>query len=199
VPAQAQATRVGVSGGANIAEINVSGDESLNVVLRSKSEPVGGVSLALDAAGPSSLEIDAFYSVKGSKLKGSGGGETRIRLTYLEVPVMLRYAGPENSTGKLHVFAGVYGGYLFHATSQISRPTEGSRVDVKDAFKSFDFGWVAGVGVSVRKIRLDLRYSGGVTDLAAQEHLGGIVPAADPTEPLKFRNRAFGVLLTFGL
>jgi hypothetical protein len=184
-PILAQGASVGVLGGINYAEINASGSELLNVQFTAKMEPVFGAIFPVEVARSLWIEPEVLLSVKGSKLD-VGDGDEHVRLTYLEAPVLLRYAAPEGSPVKLHLSAGAYLAYLLNANSR--NEGRGRELDLDDAFESFDFGWVIGFGVGSSAARVELRYSGGISDLADVPDLGGVVPVQPET---RFRNRAF--------
>jgi hypothetical protein len=114
-----------------------------------------------------------------------------LRLTYLEVPVLFRYAGPSQAPVRVHLFGGPSAGLLMSASSELTYPAP-AKVDVKDRFNGFDLGWVLGVGVGGSRWHVDLRYGGSFAGITDDARLPGGAPAplADPT----FRNRAFQLL-----
>ena len=184
----ARAQSLGVVGGATLGEINVSGDESANVVLTDKLEPAGGLFVALPLGPRASFEPEVLYSVKGSRLAFQGVDE-RIRLTYLEVPFTFRFSPPPDSAARwLRMVVGPYAAYLLDASSRSARG--GARADLEGAFEKLDWGWVAGVGVHVGRFDVDARYSGGVADIGRRP-AQALLPPADG---LKFRNRWFSFL-----
>ena len=79
------AQHVGITAGVNMAEINASGDERLNVLLTDKLELVGGIVLRGDVSDTFSIQAEALYSVKGTRFEVAGI-RTDIDLNYLEVP-----------------------------------------------------------------------------------------------------------------
>jgi hypothetical protein len=191
LPARAQGVTGGIAAGVNLSEINASGNESLNVVFTDRPNVSAGGFVIAGLGRQGALEIDALYSVKGSQLD-LGTREDRIRLTYIEAPVLLRYAGPVASPVRVHVLAGGYLGYLLRATRLSA---SGATIDARDAFADVDVGWIAGVGLSVSHVRFDARYSGGVTNLASPD-MDALVPDADPP-PHKYRNRGFTLLAAY--
>jgi hypothetical protein len=176
----------GVMGGINLSEINASGNESLNVAFTDKTEPVGGAFLDFDVADSLSIRLEGLLSTKGSRFE-LGSIDRRIRLRYVEVPVMLRYAAPAGRPVQLHLAAGPYAAYLIGATSEGDGEP---RLDRDEAFETLDVGWVIGLGIGLGRASVDLRYSGGVTDIAAQPDLGGMVPSSAGGR-VKYRNRGF--------
>jgi hypothetical protein len=195
-PVRAQGVRFGLAGGINLSEINASGDEFLNVAFGDKLEPTGGIFFVVPFADSLWLQPEALYSIKGTEGE-LNGREGRIRLTYIEVPVLLRYAGPEDSTAKIHVFTGPYAAYLIRATSRIRFRQITETVNVEDAFERLDYGWTAGVGVGVGGAQIDFRYSWGLPNIAEEQDLGGLVPDPVPGNEITFRNRGFTVLVAY--
>src|SRR5262245_11760983 len=186
-PARAQRAGGGAIGGMNVTEINVSGNESLNINFVQQPAWIFGGFASFPMSELLALEVDGFLSQKGSHLDIDNRSES-IRTTYIDVPVIVRF-GVNSGTGPhVHVLGGAYTGFLLDASrSNVSAPAATPHDDIQDAFKSYDFGWVAGFGVGFGKMQLDVRYSGGVVNLAAEDNFGGIVPR--PVSNDKFRNR----------
>ncbi len=185
--ARAQGVGFGVTGGINLSEINASGNELLNVALTDKVQPVGGLLLRFDVADSFTIQPEFLLSTKGSRVQ-IRGSDQRIRLRYLEIPVLFRYRTPPRSTAQFHLFAGPYVARLLDADLDPVSPGQSS--DVSDGFASFDLGWVIGLGLGVGHGQFDLRYSGGLTDIGDRPDLGGTIPVADGTG-VKYRNRGF--------
>jgi hypothetical protein len=192
LPARAQGVTGGIAAGVNLSEINAAGNESLNVVFTDRPNITAGGFVRAGIGRQGALEIDGLYSIKGSQLD-LGAREDRIRLTYIDVPILLRYAGPAASLVRVHVLAGGYLGYLLRATRLSA---SGATIDVRDTFADVDIGWVAGVGLSVARVHFDARYTGGVTNLVSSSDLSALVPDADP-QPRKYRNRGFTLLAAY--
>jgi hypothetical protein len=184
---RAQGVGVGVTGGINLSEINASGNELLNVVLTDKIQPVGGLFLTFATADSFWIQPEFLLSTKGSRVE-TGPSDQRIRLRYIEVPVLFRYGAPARSTAQLHLFGGPYIARLLDADLDPTGPRQSS--DISDGFASFDFGWVVGLGLGVGHGRFDLRYSGGLTDIGDSPDLGGIVTVPAGSD-VRFRNRGF--------
>jgi hypothetical protein len=187
--AGAQAVGFGAMGGLIRTEVNSSGDESQNVVLEHQSHPTGGLFLTVPLSGPFWLQPEAWLNVKGTQWN-TAELEGSLRLTYLDVPALVRYAGPSDAQVRVHVFGGPTLGFLLRARSEVERPVL-TTIDVKDRFRVVDLGWVVGAGIGGGPFRLDLRYGGSFRAITEEAQLGGGAPpptaGADPT----FRNRAF--------
>lgn len=156
--AQAQGARIGGIVGATFSKL--SGIDNLD----QRNGTMGGVSLVLPLAGPFSLQPEALVVSKGAQgqLSSSAGG---VKLTYAEVPVLLRLQLSPSSLLAPHVYAGPYFGY------QVDCSVEGSDVDCDDlpgvSTKSVDVGGIAGGGLDLDLGGLvltgGLRYEFGVS------------------------------------
>lgn len=193
-PARAQSVQVGATVGATFNEINVDGREALNVVFTARRAGAAGVALLFPLSESFQLETDGLLTTKGSTFDDGQRG-LRIRLRYLEVPLLVRYVGAASRGVQVHVFGGPYVGYLLKArVREVGVP---GSVDALASFNRLDVGWVAGLGVGLGRVRFDVRYGGGFSDLAALENLGGLVVTAPANPPLRYRNRGFSFLGTY--
>jgi hypothetical protein len=192
---EAPAQTFGVVGGTTFAKINVSGNEGLNAAFREKFEPVAGGFVAFDAGERFSIEPEVLWTVKGSLLNRESIHE-RIRLTYLEVPVLVRFApAPDSPVRWLRMFAGPYAAYLLDASTKSRGAT--ARIDLSDTVRSLDVGWTAGFGVHLTNIDLDARYGGGIVNIADGNGLQRLgLPSS--TEGLEYRNREFTFVARIG-
>ena len=188
----ARAQSVGVIGGTTLGEINVSGNEPANVVLTDKFEAVGGLYFAFDLGELVSFQPEALISDKGSRLDYAGVDQ-RIRLRYAEFPLTLRLSAPRDSA--LHWMRLIAGSYVAYLLDASSRPTGGGRTaDLDEAFERLDWGWVAGLGVNLGRVDVDLRYNGGVVDISKGGLIEGLLP---PAGDQKLRNRWASLLGRF--
>ena len=198
-PLRAQGMGLGIIGGVLRSEVNSGGDESQNVVLEHRSHPTGGLFLTvpLSASSGFSIQPEVLLSVKGTQWN-TAALEGSLRLTYLDVPVLLRYAGPPGARARIHVFGGPSVGFLLHATSEVERPAS-ANIDVKDRYKGLDLGWVVGIGVGGGRLRADLRYGGSIAEITGEPELGGGAPPPMAGADSGFRNRAFQLLASVSL
>jgi hypothetical protein len=103
-----------------------------------------------------SIQPEVLYSMKGAK---EDGGDGKINLNYIDIPVLAKIA-----TGETGLFfeLGPQVGFLASAKAKDNSASQ----DVKDAFKTVDFGYAAGVGFQVSSsAMIGLRYNGGFTDV----------------------------------
>lgn len=187
---KAQGQTFGILGGATYAKINVSPDEFLNLFFEPRLAPAVGVFVRLPISTRLSIEPEFLVDSKGSQLDFESIHES-IRLTYAEVPVLLRYTPPPDSPLHfLRILGGPYAGWLLEATSQ-SRDAE-RRTSLGSAIQTFDFGWVGGLGVHIAGTDVDVRYGGSITDISRRADLNLGYPG---TDGVKYRNRTFTILV----
>lgn len=82
--------------------------------------------------------LDTFFGVV---QRGSDGDAGAVTLTYVYLPVTLRYLLPGESRYRPCVYIGAYGAYLLSAKS------DGD--DVDSGFQDNDYGWLYGVGMGI--------------------------------------------------
>jgi len=193
-PARAEAQRIGfgITGGAIRSEVNSRGDESQNVALEHRSQPTGGLFLTVPVSESFWIQPEVLVSVKGTRWN-TADLEGALRLTYLELPALVRFAGPRAARVRIHVFGGPSLGLLLNASSVVSRPAS-ARIDVEERYRDVDLGWVLGVGIGDRRWHLDLRYGGSITRITDEPQLAGGAPPPAVGASATFRNRAFQLL-----
>lgn len=161
-PTQAQlVVDIGVIGGVNYAGASLDAD---GVEFDDSNIFRLGFGLVLDAGlkqGPG-LRIEPMFLQKGFEVSSS-----KIKLSYLEVPVLLRLA-IDGGMAKLYVMGGPSVGLLLSARE--SQDGEfGSDEDVKDDYKNFDFGLIGGAGISIPMnmiaFFIEGRYALGLSDI----------------------------------
>ena len=190
-PASPQGFGMGLLGGVIRTEVNASNDESMNVALEHQSEIAGGLFFRVPVSESFWIQPEALLAVKGAQWN-VGAGEGTLRLTYIDVPVLMRFAGPASATVRVHLFGGPSVGFLTRATAETERPVS-AKVDVKNRFDTVDLGWVVGVGVGGTLWNVDLRYGGSLTGITDEPSLGGGAPGPVRSD-VTYRNRAFLLL-----
>lgn len=157
--AKAQIT-YGIKAGPNFSSLRYSGDNS------NFSSKVGfhaGAFVGIPIADHFSVQPEVQYSGEGAKSKesdGEGGTvDVKYNLNYINIPIMAKYTLP------VGVFfqTGPQIGFLASAKGKAS----GVSVDIKDGFKSTNFGWGLGAGyLSSIGVGIDLRYTLGLSNIA---------------------------------
>ncbi len=146
-----------------------------------------------------SVQPEVLFTNKGSKFNTGGGGQTNVRLDYLDIPVLLRYDVAGGTTLSPHLYAGPAVSYRVGCNVKVSGsgiPNTSSDCGRNNFdLKTFDWGAVVGGGV-------DLSLGGfGVTG-GARYGVGfaDINNANTPTLSQRIHNGTFAVYagLLFG-
>ncbi len=167
----------GIKGGLSIA--NVSFKES---VFDGKSLLgfQAGVFFTFDVSEYISIQPEGYYAMKGSRLSD----ESDFKLTYIEVPVLIKVTLPVEGGLRPSLFAGGYGAFQLSAKYK----SAGATTDVEN-LKKFDYGMVFGgcveLGMGGVKLLLDARYTVGLANIWDG---GGVI---------SYKNRTFVIMAGF--
>ena len=145
--------KFGAKAGLNISSLNgdVEGVKSL------VGFHVGGFA-QVPLAAKFTFQPEVVYSAQGAK---EDGGDGKINLGYINVPLMFKYAIAE----KFNVEAGPQIGFLVSAKEKYN----GNSDDIKDQLNSVDFS--IGLGASydfTQNLSADVRYNAGVSNIAKE-------------------------------
>jgi len=162
-PASAQ-VHVGVLGGLNLANLSVNPDEGVDWSKRTVYG-FGGV-LAYDLSESVGLYLEPMYLQKGTEGTNAEGTDIIAKLTYIEVPVLFKYAFGASNT-KPYLIAGP--SISFNLSAKVEDKSTSTEIDVDDRFKSVDFGLGFGAGVSLlignNSIFVEARYALGLSNI----------------------------------
>ena len=118
------------------------------------------------------LHFEPMFLMKGSTIK-EDGDEISQKLSYLEVPVMVRYHFEAEGTARPYVMGGPSLGFLLSAKYDGGFGEQ----DAKDETKSIDFGVGVGAGVAVpqgdKTFFAEARYVLGLTNINDEIHESG--------------------------
>jgi hypothetical protein len=149
--ANAQETKFGVKGGFNLS--NLTPSEGAKSLLGFNIGGFAEVKLNEKFA----IQPELLFSTQGSKFDIEGS-MIKNSLSYLNIPVMFKYYVAD----KFNVEAGPQIGVLMSAKLK----GDGDSLDIKDAYKSIDFGVNCGVGYSFSEnISAGLRYNLGLSNI----------------------------------
>ncbi len=151
----------GAKAGVNIA--NIVGDDAGNA-----NSFVGfnaGLFVQVPLNNKLFLQPEILYSAQGSKsslfVEGSNY-DAILKINYINVPVLLKYY----IDSKFALEAGPYVGFLTSAKVKVKGNGISETVDVKDAFKSVDFGLGFGFNYDFSdKVFANARYSAGLSKI----------------------------------
>lgn len=144
--------RIGFKGGVNLA--NVNGD------IEGAKQKVGyyaGAQAKISVSDAFSIQPELVYSNQGTKLEEDV--DINFNLNYLNLPVMFQY----NTPFGLYAETGPQISYLIGAKAK----AEGQSEDIKELFKSIDYGWTIGLGYQMQGSGLGLsaRYNIGLAKI----------------------------------
>ena len=153
LPASAQAS-FAVKGGLNTTFF--SGDDAV------ESDPrlgfVGGVAVRYPVTPTVAVQAEALYSQKGDQFENDLGFTEATRLSYVEVPVMVRLGVPLGAFLDGGVVVGGYAGLPVRSEVTV----EGTFEDELDA--ATDYGALVGLDVGSGPFFVEGRYTFGLTD-----------------------------------
>jgi Outer membrane protein beta-barrel domain len=144
---------------------------------------VVGVSFLIATSKPGGYQIEVLLHQKGAQ--NLLRRDDRLRLTYLEIPVLLHVDVLQRRSGSVFLIAGAAPAFNVHASYE----DEGVSEDVTRDIEDFDIGLVVGAGVESRVVSVDARYTWGLRSAFHDGELDGT-----------FKNRTFTLMvgLRFG-
>lgn len=144
--------QIGIKGGANFSTLK---DVSVNA--SSRTGYLVGVWARLGGAGLH-LQPELYVTSKGSELKNEG----KVDFTTIDLPILL---GTRIGLGPIaaRIQAGPVVSFVLDENSSFKENAE-NVLDFKD-YKNQTIGLTGGVGVDLMKLRADLRYEHGLSDV----------------------------------
>lgn len=140
----------GLKAGLNVASVN---DDDT----KAKAGLYGGFFANIPLASSFSIQPEVLYNGAGTKFENLS--DVRLNLDYISIPAMFQY----NALPNLYLEAGPQFSFLINSKVK----SDNGSVDVKDAFKSFDFGIGLGAGYYfTQDFGITARYVAGVSDIA---------------------------------
>ncbi len=153
----AQKRNIGIKAGVNLYNINNDNNVKYDAKPGFNVGLLGHIHLAPQLA----LQPEIVYSLQGAKYNNAIGGETKLNLGYINVPVLVQYMFDNG----FRLQAGPQVGFLVNGKAT----TNSVKTDIKDNFKTVDFGLGAGIGYvhPATGFGVDLRYNLGLSNIAA--------------------------------
>ena len=163
-------TEFGVKGGFNMSNFLSNDDEANdeNVLYGFNA----GVYATLPISDFVAIQPEILFTTKGAELEYSNAfasGNTKFRLNYIEVPLLVRV----NITKNFNVHAGGYASYLVSSKVTGDGSVEFDQDVDTDDLNKFDAGIAAGVGVDFNPISIGLRYNYGLTTVGKERTVLG--------------------------
>ena len=158
----------GIKGGFNMSNLYSSDANDENILYGFNA----GLYATLPISDFIAIQPEILFTTKGAKLEYNNAlasGESKFRLNYIEVPLLVRV----NITRNFNVHAGGYASYL--VSSKVTGRGDFNleqEIDTNDLNK-FDAGLSAGVGVDFDPISIGLRYNYGLTTIGKERTVAG--------------------------
>jgi hypothetical protein len=175
----------GVVVGANISSARLAGIDATGITTGNNAGLFVGVLAVWPLTPVVAIQPEVAYSQKHFSVNDTVGsfGATE-KWDWIEVPILARISVWRTGPHTVYVVAGPGFGFLTRAKEE----TGGTTSDVKDDVTRADVSIVAGAGVSLGKIGVEVRYAGGLRDLNKNNGLG---------DALTVRSRTVRVDLTW--
>lgn len=171
----------GVKAGVNASTLSVEDNSGLST--STIWGAVGGVFVGKNLNDKLSLQVEGLFSQRGAK-DTTNPSDVKIRLTYFDVPVLVRLGSTTTSATHFHVFTG----------PQLSLKLKAEGIDdvfgtedLDEEVEAMDVGWTLGAGVERNRLSLDARYTFGLKNIS--------VAVSDGT----IKNRTFTILVGYRL
>ena len=179
--------QVGVLVGLNMANVNFDvTDTSVSVKGDSRTGLVGGLSFNFPIQDMFSVELDALFTQKGTKVSFTERGftdTTKVKLNYLDIPVL----GKINLNGSAPVGVHLLVGPSFNF--RLSEKFDPDEDNDEDQFEKMETALVVGGGVHVSKFRVELRYGIGLSNIIKDSASDGFLTG---------KNKVVSILVGFG-
>lgn len=165
-PVAAQGPAFGVLGGITSSNVTIDG-EVISFSLDSRTAITGGLSVQFPLGSMLALEIDALYTEKGTKIS-DGGDSAELKLSYIDVPVLLRYT-LGTAEAKPFVLAGGSLGLKLDCKVGATSGSVSANADCtdinEDDQKGLDLGFTFGGGVAFNRFSVQARYTMSLGDI----------------------------------
>jgi hypothetical protein len=160
-------TRIEIMAGVNFAKLSGGGDDSDN-----RTGLVAGIGVIKPLADGWAFQPELTYSMKGAKATDVEGDIT-AKLSYIELPLLLRYEVPAQSAVRPFFHAGPALALKVGCSFEVSNGSESASQSCDDFgsdAKSFDLGLMFGGGLAFKQMQhtfsIGVRYNLGLLDLA---------------------------------
>lgn len=157
------AVKTGAKGGLNFASISEGNFDTRTGFV------VGGFAKFSIPDSPLSIQPEAMYSQQGGERNGN-----QVRLDYLQVPVLFKFALAKGATVEPNIFGGPYAGLRLLAEQDGGTGgLFGSGTNIENQTEQVDYGLAFGTGLDIEVgnliFTMDVRYNFGLSDVFTAE------------------------------
>ncbi|MEX0661464.1 MAG: porin family protein [Balneolaceae bacterium] len=153
------AVKTGAKGGLNFATISDGNFDTRT------GFTIGGFAKFGIPDSPLSIQPEALYSQQGGENNGN-----EVRIDYLQIPVLFKFALSQNATVEPNIFAGPYAGYRLVAEQDgAGGGLFGGSSNIEGQTEHVDYGFAFGGGLDIEVgdsiFTMDARYNFGMADV----------------------------------
>ncbi|SFC85984.1 porin family protein [Flavobacterium phragmitis] len=162
-------TEFGVKGGFNMSNLTKDDNVDDNNILYGFN---AGLYATLPISDFVAIQPEILFTTKGTEYEYNnafGSGNTKFKLNYIEVPLLVRV----NVTKNFNIHAGGYASYLVSSKVTGSGSIDFNEDIDTDDLAKFDAGVSAGIGVDFNPISIGLRYNYGLTTVGKERTIAG--------------------------
>ncbi|MEL1241661.1 porin family protein [Flavobacterium flavipallidum] len=169
--AQSLEPSVGIKGGLNFSNLYTDDVDDNNMLTSFNA----GLYLNLPISTAASIQPEFNFSRKGSELvydNAFATGTTRLKLNYLEMPVLLKL----NVTPNFNIHFGPYAAYLIDgkATNETNNGSFNFEENISnDDLNKWDYGLSGGIGFDFASTSLGIRYNYGLQTIGKEKTFNG--------------------------
>lgn len=162
----AQEATFGVKGGVNFSNIvdgnDNNGIEDENLLTSFHA----GIFTQVGISDTFYIQPELLYTRKGSKLSSAILGDSKLKLDYIELPVMFRISVLET----INLEAGPYAAYLVSSKLTDDDNNDIANFDTDD-FRKLDYGFAIGAGFNLEVAEIGARYNYGLASISKNDNL----------------------------
>ncbi len=147
-------------------------EQDLGTELKSKWGVCAGGFIQLNLGNVLAIQPEFQYTMKGARMEEELAGETfkvAYNLSYLEVPVLVKFMIPTSGGVKPNLFVGPAIAIKLSAKLKMEYLGETEKEDVSDDMEDTEFGLIFGGGLDFGKLMFDVWYGLGLTTLSKYE------------------------------
>lgn len=148
----------GIRGGVNFASFS---DSKQEVDSRRTGLLVGVYLKVPIPVIPVSIQSEVLYSQKGAEING-----VEVRLSYIEIPLLVKVDLAREILISPHLYAGPYLGFNLNHEEEPAGDQE-----FQDDGVNNDFGLIFGAGIDISRINVGVRYSLGLEEVFEDEEI----------------------------
>lgn len=155
----------GVRGGLNFATLN---DTEEDVDVDNLTGLMAGIYARFPIPNtPVSIQPEILYTQKGAESSDIFEGQEstlKLRLDYIEVPVLARFDFINDGSLTPHVYFGPYLSFNVSADAEVTDGESSFSGDISDEVKDMNVGIVTGAGLDYNRFNFGVRYGVGLVD-----------------------------------